>query len=118
MNSDDIDNVGSGRRFGKATWIIVGGISGLAIAFGAVAFFGSAIIPGINEASGPASETARESATSGPGHNTTSATAPQLTSNASTQGDDLANRLPDSELSYGRETSTGDLPESFRNETQ
>lgn len=118
MNHDDNESIGNGRRFGKATWIIVAGISGLAIAFAAVAVFGSAITQGANESSGPSAETARESATSGPGHNTTSATAPELTSNASTQADDAVSQLPDSELSYGRETSTTSAPRQFENATE
>jgi cytoskeletal protein RodZ len=118
MSPDDSEGIGNGRRFGKATWIIVAGISGLAIAFAAVAVFGSAITPGANESSGPSAETASESATSGPGHNTTSATAPQLTSNASTEADDTASQLPDSELSYGRETSATSDPQQLENATK
>lgn len=108
---DDGDYTG-GRQFGKAVWVIVGGIAALAIAFAAIAAFGSAIFPNSREA-GPDTETAEESATSGPGHNTTSVTKPPT--NVPDPGgnmEDSANQIPDSELAYGRETSTLDTPEN------
>ena len=115
---DDSEDIGNGRRFGKATWVIVGGIAALAIAFAAVAVYGSTIMQGADDATGPSSETARESATSGPGHNTTSSTAPQSEMNTSTQGDGFENQMPDSELTSGRETSGTPGPQTVQNLTE
>ena len=115
---DGSEDIGNGRRFGKATWVIVGGIAGLAIAFAAIAVYGSTLMQNSDDGTGPPSETATESATSGPGHNTTSSTAPLSDMNASTQGNDIENQIPDSELTYGRETSSTSSPQAGQNLTE
>ena len=102
------------RRFyrGSAGWIIVGIIAAVAIILGVVMAFGSMLFPG-----GPGiqtqSETADESATSGPGHNTTAGgsvpleNSQEVVTNATIPG---AGQIPDSEVSFGRETSTMETP--------
>jgi hypothetical protein len=107
---EDGDNAG-GRRFGKAVWIIVGGIAALALAFAAIASFGPAIFPNSREP-GPDTETAEESATSGPGHNTTSVTQPPSSADLGGNIENSTEQIPDSELAYGRETSTLSTPEN------
>jgi hypothetical protein len=92
---------------GSAAWIIVGIVAGLAVIFVVVVAFGSTLFP-----SGPgtagAPETADQSATSGPGHNTTSGG----DTPSQTQDESVANagpgteQIPDSEVTFGRETST------------
>lgn len=106
MTLPDDGDYGSGRRFGKSVWVIVGGIAALAIAFAAIAAFGPAIFSNSSEV-GPDTETAEESATSGPGHNTTSVTQPPtIAPDPEANTEDSAEQIPDSELAYGRETST------------
>jgi hypothetical protein len=103
------------RRFyrGSAGWVIIGIIAAAAIILGVIMAFGSMLFPG-----GPGiqtqSETADESATSGPGHNTTAGgSAPlenseeEVVTNATIPG---AGQIPDSEVSFGRETSTMETP--------
>ena len=100
------------RRFyrGSAGWIIIGIIAGVAVILGVIMAFGPILSPG-----GPGietqSETADESATSGPGHNTTAggSTTPGVPEEAGVTNDtvpDAEQQIPDSELSFGRETST------------
>jgi len=109
--SDDGDDTG-GRRFGKAGWVIVGGIGALGLAFAAVAAFGPTLFPGSSQSTGPETETAQESATSGPGHNTSSVTQPTNSSFIEGGPESSELQIPDSELSYGRETSTQETPDS------
>ncbi len=100
------------RRFykGSAGWIIIGIIAGVAVILGLIMAFGPILSPG-----GPGistqSETADESATSGPGHNTTAGGSTQvenpeevIVTNDTVPG--AEQQIPDSELSFGRETST------------
>ena len=104
------------RRFyrGSAGWIIIGIIAGVAVILGLIMAFGPIFSPG-----GPGiatqSETADESATSGPGHNTTAGGSTQLenpeeaiVTNETVPG--AEQQIPDSELSFGRETSTVGTP--------
>jgi hypothetical protein len=104
------------RRFyrGSAGWIIIGIIAGVVVILGLIMAFGPIFSPG-----GPGiatqSETADESATSGPGHNTTAGGSTQLenpeeaiVTNDTVPG--AEQQIPDSELSFGRETSTVGTP--------
>jgi hypothetical protein len=104
------------RRFykGSAGWIIIGIIAGVAVILGLIMAFGPILSPG-----GPGlamqSETADESATSGPGHNTTAGGSTQvenpeeaIVTNDTVPG--AEQQIPDSELSFGRETSTVGTP--------
>ena len=104
------------RRFyrGSAGWIIIGIIAGVAVILGVIMAFGPILSPG-----GPGtvsqSETADESATSGPGHNTTAGGSTALgnpeeaiVTNDTVPG--AEEQIPDSELSFGRETSTVGTP--------
>jgi hypothetical protein len=61
------------RRFyrGSARWIIIGIVAALAVIFVVVVAFGSTLFPSGPRTGGMQSETADQSATSGPGHNTT-----------------------------------------------
>ena len=93
---------------GSAGWIIVGIVAGLAVIFIVAIAFSSTLFPSGPRA-GELSETADQSATSGPGHNTTTAGA-----NVPSESQDgaVANtgpgteQIPDSEVTFGRETST------------
>ena len=93
---------------GSAGWIIVGIVAGLAVIFIVVIAFSSTFFPSGPRAGAP-SETADQSATSGPGHNTTTAGG-----NVPSESPDEAvantgpgtEQIPDSEVTYGRETST------------
>jgi hypothetical protein len=104
------------RKFyrGSAGWIIIGIIAGVAVILGLIMAFGPILSPG-----GPGiatqSETADESATSGPGHNTTAGGSTQFENaeEASVTNDTVPGaeqQIPDSELSFGRETSTAGTP--------
>ncbi|HKU50115.1 MAG TPA: hypothetical protein VJP79_09210 [Nitrososphaera sp.] len=120
---EDGDNINSGRRFGKATWIIVGVIAVLAIVFGVVAVFGSDTDQNkADNSTGQETETAQESSTSGPGHNTTSTTEPPTFSDSppalNPPGSNSTGKVPDTELTYGRETSTVGTPPLNGNATQ
>jgi hypothetical protein len=92
---------------GSAGWIIVGIVAALAVIFIVVVAFSSTLFPNGPRAGVP-SETADQSATSGPGHNTTaSGGAPQGSQdNAVANTGPSAAQIPDSEVTYGRETST------------
>jgi hypothetical protein len=61
---------------GMAGWIIIGIVAAIAIIFAVFVAFGSTIFPSGEPDTGVQSETADESATSGPGHNTTQASEP------------------------------------------
>ena len=95
------------HRFYRGTtgWIIIGIIAAIVVIFAVFLAFGSTIFPS-RSGSGVQSETAQESATSGPGHNTTEASQPVqsgnegITSNASGP-----EQIPDSDVTFGRETS-------------
>jgi hypothetical protein len=101
------------RKFyrGSAGWIIIGIVAAVAVIFVVVVAFGSAFFPG-EPRTGTQSETADESATSGPGHNTTAAGDEPLES----QEDAVAStapgveQIPDSDVTFGRETSTLQAP--------
>jgi hypothetical protein len=95
---------------GSAGWIIVGVVAGLAVIFIVVIAFSSTLFPsGPRAGAGGPPETADQSATSGPGHNTTS-TGGNVPSES--QDEAVANtgpgteQIPDSEVTFGRETST------------
>ncbi|HEX2107412.1 MAG TPA: hypothetical protein VHF28_06745 [Nitrososphaera sp.] len=99
---------------GSAKWVIVGIIAAVVIIFGVILAFGSSLFPSGGQGIETASETADESATSGPGHNTTAdgsvpAEGPeQVVSNATDAPG--AGQIPDSEITFGRETSTVETP--------
>ena len=102
------------RRFyrGSARWIIIGIVAALAVIFVVVVAFGSTLFPS-GPRTGMQSETADESATSGPGHNTTMGGDEPLESQeeggvASTALG--AEQIPDADITFGRETSTLDTP--------
>ena len=94
---------------GSAGWIIVGIVAGLAVIFIVIIAFSSTLFPSGPGTGGPPAETADQSATSGPGHNTTTAGG-----NVPSESPDEAvantgpgtEQIPDSEVTYGRETST------------
>ena len=94
------------RRFyrGSAQWIIIGIIAAVAIIFGVIVAFGSLLFP-VGPEIGTSPETADESATSGPGHNTTAGgdIPEQGVTNATVPG---AEQIPDTDITFGRETST------------
>ena len=102
------------RRFygGSAGWIIIGIIAAVAVILGVIMAFGAILFPG-GPGVEPQSETADESATSGPGHNTTAGGSVPLenpqeaVTNATVPS---AEQIPDSEVSFGRETSTLETP--------
>ena len=83
----------------------------MAVIFVVVVAFGSTLFPG-EPRTGTQSETADESATSGPGHNTTAGGDEPLES----QEDAVAStapgveQIPDSDVTFGRETSTLPAP--------
>ena len=97
---------------GTAGWIIIGVISAAAVILGVIMAFSSILNPG-GPTIEPQSETADESATSGPGHNTTAGGSVPLenpqeaVTNATVPS---AEQIPDSEVSFGRETSTLETP--------
>ena len=105
------------RRFyrGSAKWIIIGIVAVVAVIFAVVVAFGSTIFP-----SGPGtetqSETAVESATSGPGHNTTTAGGVEPLESQGEGEEAVANtgtgaeQIPDADITFGRETSTLETP--------
>jgi hypothetical protein len=95
---------------GSAGWIIVGIVAGLAVIFIVVIAFSSTLFPSGPGSGGP-SETADQSATSGPGHNTTTAggNVPSGSQNEAVANTGPATeQIPDSEVTFGRETSTVD----------
>lgn len=109
------------RRFyrGSARWIIIGIVAAVAVIFVVVVAFGSTLFPSAPRTAIP-SETADESATSGPGHNTTmgGGNDPPLGSQEEVEegGGAVAStppgaeQIPDADLTFGRETSTLDTP--------
>jgi hypothetical protein len=108
------------RRFyrGSARWIIIGIVAAVAVIFVVVVAFGSTLFPSAPRTE-LQSETADESATSGPGHNTTTgggAGDVPLESQGEEEGQAVASippgaeQIPDSEVTFGRETSTLDTP--------
>ncbi|MDQ3847904.1 MAG: hypothetical protein M3261_02995 [Thermoproteota archaeon] len=103
----------SERRFykGSAKWIIVGIIAALAIIFIIAVAFGSTIFPG-GPRTGIQSETADQSSTSGPGHNTTESggAAIQSQQGVAPNTTGSSEQIPDSEVTFGRETSTLQTP--------
>jgi hypothetical protein len=98
---------------GSAGWIIIGIVAAVAVIFVVVVAFGSTFFPS-GPRTGLQSETADESATSGPGHNTTTISGgdepveSQDEAVASTTPD--AEQIPDADLTFGRETSTLETP--------
>jgi hypothetical protein len=103
------------RRFykGSAGWIIIGIIAAVAVILGTIMAFSSILLfpagPGIE----PQSETANESATSGPGPNTTAGGSVPLENPQEALTNTTApgvGQIPDSEVSFGRETSTVGTP--------
>jgi hypothetical protein len=97
---------------GSARWIIVGIVAGLAVISIVVIAFSSTLFPSGPRAEGPP-ETADQSATSGPGHNTTTAggNVPSETQDEAVANTSPATeQIPDSEVTFGRETSTVDTP--------
>jgi hypothetical protein len=95
---------------GSAGWVIVGIVAGLAVIFIVVIAFSSTLFPSGPGSGGP-SETADQSATSGPGHNTTTAggNVPSGSQNEAVANTGPATeQIPDSEVTFGRETSTVD----------
>jgi hypothetical protein len=91
----------------SARWIIVGIVAGIVAIFVVVVAFSSTLFPSGPGAAGP-SETADQSATSGPGHNTTAGGNVPLESQdeAVTNTGPGSEQIPDSEVTFGRETST------------
>jgi hypothetical protein len=106
---------------GKAGWIIIGIVAAIAVIFAVFVAFGSTIFPSGGPGTGVQSETGDESATSGPGHNTTQASEPIQSGNESITSSPLApEQIPDSEVTYGRETSgveTSTIGEQSVNQT-
>ncbi|MDQ3853495.1 MAG: hypothetical protein M3299_11735 [Thermoproteota archaeon] len=105
------------RRFyrGSARWIIIGIVAAVAVVFVVVVAFGSTLFPSAPRTEMQSEETADESATSGPGHNTTMGGNDALESQeeeeeavASTAPG--AEQIPDADVTFGRETSTQDTP--------
>jgi hypothetical protein len=102
------------RRFyrGTAGWIIIGIIASAAVILGVTMAFSSILNPG-GPAIEPQSETADESATSGPGPNTTAGGSLPLENPQEAVTNPTApgvEQIPDSEVSFGRETSTVETP--------
>src|SRR3712207_5187269 len=110
------------RRFyrGSARWIIIGIVAAVAVIFVVVVAFGSALFPSAPRAA-MQSETADESATSGPGHNTTMAGGNDALENEGGGGEGGegaiastppggAEQIPDADVTFGRETSTLETP--------
>jgi hypothetical protein len=103
------------RKFyrGSAGWIIIGIVAAVAVIFVVVVAFGSTLFPG-EPRTGAQSETADESATSGPGHNTTAGG--DGDEPLESQEDAVAStnpgveQIPDSDITFGRETSTLPVP--------
>ncbi len=110
------------RRFyrGSAGWIFIGIVASVAVIFEVVVAFGSALFPSAPRAA-MQSETADESATSGPGHNTTMAGGNDdalENQEGGGQGEGAvastppggAEQIPDADVTFGRETSTLETP--------
>ncbi|MDQ3888496.1 MAG: hypothetical protein M3251_04405 [Thermoproteota archaeon] len=108
------------RRFyrGSARWIIIGIVAAVAVIFVVVVAFGSTLFPSAPRAA-VQSETADESATSGPGHNTTmggggggsdALESQEGEESAVASTPPGAEQIPDADVTFGRETSTQDAP--------
>jgi len=106
------------RRFyrGSARWIIIGIVAVVAVIFVVVVAFGSTLFPSAPRTE-TQSESADESATSGPGHNTTMGGGSGGDVPLESQeggGEAVASNPPgaaqisDAEVTFGRETSTVD----------
>lgn len=95
------------RRFyrGSARWIIIGIVAALAVIFVVVVAFGSTLFPSGPRTGGMQSETADQSATSGPGHNTTTGGDEPLESQEEAVGGTGpgAEQIPDSDITFGRD---------------
>jgi len=90
---------GNSRFRGTGGWIVVGIIAAFIIGIAALFAFGPSIIPLGN---GPKTETGDESATSGPGHNTTQSAEPPANTTITSNGQE---QIPDSSVNFGRETA-------------
>ena len=102
------------RRFyrGSARWIIIGIVAAVAVIFVVVVAFGSTLFPSAPRTE-MQSETVDESATSGPGHNTTMGAGDdplESQEGAVASTPPGAEQIPDADLTFGRETSTLDTP--------
>lgn len=102
------------RRFyrGSARWIIIGIVAAVAVIFVVVVAFGSTLFPNAPRTE-MQSETADESATSGPGHNTTMGAGDdplESQEGAVASTPPGAEQIPDADVTFGRETSTLDTP--------
>jgi cytoskeletal protein RodZ len=104
---------------GSARWIIIGIVAAVAVIFAVVVAFGSTLFPGAPRTE-TQSESADESATSGPGHNTTmggGSGGEDVPLESQEEGGEAiasnppgAEQIPDAEVTFGRETSTLDTP--------
>jgi hypothetical protein len=103
---------------GTARWIIIGIVAAIAIIFAVFVAFGSTIFPSGGPGTGVQSD---ESATSGPGHNTTQASEPIQSGSEGIASNPLTpEQIPDSDVTYGRETSgvkTSTVGEQNMNQT-
>ena len=111
------------RRFyrGSARWVIIGIIAAFAVIFVIVVAFGSTLFPSGPRTGEMQSETGEQSATSGPGHNTTeTATTAGGGEPLGSQEDAVAGnitttnpgveQIPDAGVTFGRETTTENTP--------
>ncbi len=111
---------------GSARWIIVGIVAAVAVIFVVVVAFGSTLFPSAPRTE-TQSESADESATSGPGHNTTmggGSGGGDVPLEIQEQGGEAvacnppgAEQIPDTEVTFGRETSTLDTPTAGQQDT-
>ena len=109
------------RRFysGSARWVIIGIIAAFAVIFAIVVAFGSTLFPSGPRTGGMQSESGEQSATSGPGHNTTETTTAGGSEPLGSQEDVVAGnnvtapgseQIPDAGVTFGRETTTQNTP--------
>jgi hypothetical protein len=112
------------RRFysGSARWVIIGIIAAFAVIFVIVVAFGSTLFPSGPRTGGMQSESGEQSATSGPGHNTTETTTAGGGEPLGSQEDAVAGsnnntttapgpeQIPDAGVTFGRETTTQNTP--------
>ena len=111
------------RRFysGSARWVIIGIIAAFAVIFVIVVAFGSTLFPSGPRTGGMQSESGEQSATSGPGHNTTETTTAgggeplgsqedAVAGNNSTTTAPGSEQIPDAAVTFGRETTTQNTP--------
>jgi hypothetical protein len=102
----------SEHRFYRGTtgWVIIGIVAAIVVIFAVFVAFGSTIFPS-GPGAGVKSETAQESATSGPGHNTTEANQPVQSGNEGIATNASApEQIPGADVTFGRETSGVDTP--------